>query len=271
MSDLQYPKIEPYDGYLYVVLHGIAFVNAEGEKAAAAQPEARFATRDIDFFLGPHVLVTVHDGGSRSVQEIQAQCTRNFGFLGEGPVSLFHRIVDRMIGRYVPEIEQFQDTLDATEDKLFDDPDPHVVRQILGYKRDVSTLRRIITPQRDAIGRLARREFSIIDAEMALHFRNVYDQLVRVSDEALMLQDRITGMLDAHLSNTSNRVNQVVKVLTVLTTVFMPLTVLSGLYGMNITLPRLPGGDAVQFWWITGIMAAVVAAMLLMFRRMRWI
>ena len=121
------------------------------------------------------------------------------------------------------------------------------------------------------IGRLARREFVDISTEMAIRFRDVHDHLIRLNDEAYIFQDRITGILDAHLSNVSNRLNQVMKVLTVLTTVFMPLTLLSGLWGMNIALPHFPGGDAVQFWWVFGIMVAIVTAMLVLFRRKRWI
>jgi magnesium transporter len=161
--------------------------------------------------------------------------------------------------------------LDKTEDALFDNPQPRLVRRILRDKRDVSALRRIVAPQRDAIGRLARREFSMITADMALHFRDVHDHLMRVADETLMLQDRLTGMLEAHLSNVSNKVNQVVKVLTVLTTVFMPLTVLTGLYGMNVPLPVFPGDAESQFWWVFGLMVAIVVAMLVLFRRRRWI
>lgn len=260
-SDLQYPKIEPYDGFLYVVLHGLAFL----------KKKPRFATHDIDFFLGRHYLVTVHDGSSRSIEELRAQCTRNHAVVGEGPVALCHRIVDRMVERYFPEIDRFQEELDKTEDAVFDNPEPKLVRRILKDKRDVAALRRIVAPQRDAIGRLARREFSNISAEMSLHFRDVYDQLVRVSDETLMLQDRLTGMLEAHMSNLSNRVNQVMKILTVLTTIFMPLTVLTGLYGMNVPLPQLPGGADVQFWWLSGAMLVIIIAMLVMFRRKRWI
>jgi magnesium transporter len=94
---------------------------------------------------------------------------------------------------------------------------------------------------------------------------------VRIVDDAQIFQDRITGILDAHLSNVSNRLNEVMKVLTVVSTIFMPLTLLTGLYGMNIPLPRFPGGDGAQFWWLFAIMMAVIVAMLALFRRKRWI
>jgi magnesium transporter len=145
------------------------------------------------------------------------------------------------------------------------------VREILDEKRDVSSLRRVITPQRDVIARLARRDFVDISSEMSFRFRDVYDQLVRIADDALIFQDRITGILDAHLSSVSNRLNEVMKVLTVVSVIFMPLTLLAGLYGMNVPLPHLPGGDTAQFWWLLGICAATVVIMLAVFRRMRWI
>jgi len=97
------------------------------------------------------------------------------------------------------------------------------------------------------------------------------NHLVRLNDEAFLFQDRITGILDAHLSNVSNRLNQVMKVLTVMTTVFMPLTLLSGLWGMNVPLPHFPGGEAMQFWWLIGIMLVIALSMLGLFRRLRWI
>jgi len=261
MSKLEFPKIEPYDGYLYVVLHGLDYL----------QGDEGFATHDVDFFIGRNFLVTVHDGHSRSVKELQDHCPRNHNILGDGPVALFHRIVDRMVDRYLPEVDEFEEWLDEIEDAVFSKPTPDLVRDILELKRDVSALRRIATPQRDVIGRLARREFPVISTEMAFRFRDVYDHIVRLNDQALMLHDRITGVLDAHLSNVSNRLNQVMKVLTVVTTIFMPLTLLSGMWGMNIQLPRLPGGDPAQFWWIVGIMTAVIVMMLVVFRRRRWI
>ena len=114
-------------------------------------------------------------------------------------------------------------------------------------------------PQRDAVGRLARREFPFITEQLAYRFRDVHDHLVRLSDEAMFFQDRISGILDAHLSAVSNQLNSVMKVLTLISTIFPPLTVLTGMYGMNVTLPHMPGGDGWQFWWVVGIMVALSA------------
>ena len=142
---------------------------------------------------------------------------------------------------------------------------------ILAVKRDLASLRRVVIPQRDVVGRLARREYPLINDEITYRFRDVYDQFVRLSEEVIMFQDRITGVLEAHLSSVSNRLNVVVKVLTVISTIFLPLTVLTGMWGMNVALPTFPGGEMVQFWWVGAMVAAIAAVMLLLFRLNRWI
>jgi len=261
LSARQYPKVEAYDGYLYVILHGI-------ESRVA---DHGFATHDVDFFIGPNYLVTVHDGDSRSIIDLREHATRNPKILGEGPVALFHRIVDAMVDHYRPELDKLEDRLDALEEKIFETGEPRLVRQILDEKRQVASLRRIVTPQRDVLARLARRDFVDVSTELSFRFRDVYDHLVRISDDALMFQDRITGMLDAHLSNVSFRLNEVMKVLTLVTVLFMPPTLVAGIWGMNVPLPRLPGGDAAQFWWVLGAMIAMTGGMFMFFRGRRWI
>jgi magnesium transporter len=260
-AELHYPKIEAYDGYLYIVLHSMAM---------HAQTSC-FVTHDIDFFLGSTYLVTVHDGDSRSIAEMKENVIRNPKIMGEGPVALFHRLVDAMVDRYRPEVEKFEDRLDALENAVFDDPRPELIREILRAKREVSNLRRIITPERDVVARLARREYVDISTDMSFRFRDVYDHLVRTADDAMTFQDRITGILDAHLTNVSNRLNEVMKVLTVVSTIFMPLTVLSGMWGINVPLPHFPGSDAAQFWWLAAIMVLIAVLMLAFFRRRRWL
>ena len=261
LSEIHHPKIEPYDGYLYLILHGIDF----------QEEEHWFATRDVDFFLGRNYLVTVHDGHSRSIVKLKEMCDRHGRVLAEGPVALMHRIVDSMVDHYRPEIEELEKQLNVLEDEAILGRREDLVRDILGLKRDLGSLRRVVIPQRDALGRLARREFPMIGDEMAYRFRDVYDHLVRLSDEATLLQDRVTGILEAHLSTISNRLNSVMKVLTVMSTIFLPLTVLTGMWGMNIELPRFPGGDVAQFWWVVGCMATISGVMLGFFRRHGWI
>lgn len=261
LSQAHHPKIEAYDGYLYLILHGIDFEAAKHG----------FATHDTDFFLGPNYLVTIHDGKTRSAAKVRDICRRNEQAMAEGPAALLHRIVDAMVDNYLPEVEKLEDKLDDLEKEVFGRPRRSTVKRILELKRDVSSLRRVTLPQRDAVSRLARREFALVPPGVEYRFRDVNDHLVRIADEALIFQDRVTGILEAHLSNVSNRLNEVMKVLTIITTLFMPLTLLTGMYGMNIPLPHLPGGAGLQFWWLLGIMLALSVSMLLLFRRKDWL
>jgi len=260
LSVTQFPKIEPYPGYLYVVLHGLDF------KAAKHQ----FATRDIDFFLGPNYLLTIHDGDSRSIAKLRDVCEKHTRILSEGPVALMHRIIDQMVDNYRPMMEELEGQIDRLEEQAFYGRQ-HIARKVLRLKRDLASMRRVLIPQRDAVSRLARREFPAISDEMSYRFRDVYDHVVRLTDEAILSQDRVTGILEVNLAAVSNRLNQVMKVLTVLSTIFMPLTLLSGMWGMNVKLPTLPGGDAAQFWWLTGVMVALTTGMLAFFRLKDWI
>lgn len=261
MSEIHHPKIESYDSYLYLILHGIDFqASAEG-----------FATHDVDFFLGPNYLVTVHDGTSRSIEAHYGVCLRNVHALGEGPAALLHRIVDAMVDHYRPEVERLEECVDELETRVFEEPDHNPIRELIQVKKDLASLRRVTLPQRDAVSRLARREFSQIPETVSWRMRDVYDHLVRLSDESIMLHDRVASLLEAFLSAQSNRLNQVMKLMTVIATIFMPLTVLTGMFGMNVPLPHMPGPPWMEFWWITGLMLAISAGMLYLFRRARWL
>ena len=190
LQAIQNPKIETYAGLLYVVLHGIDF-----------RPEHdTFETHDTDFFVTRNFLVTVHDGERRSIERIHQLCTQNEAILREGPVALMHRIIDTMVDHYRPEVEELETRLDQIEERVLERPSNELTRQILSVKRDIAQMRRIVLPQRDAVGRLARREFDIIDQEMSYRFRDVYDSLVRLSDDAMIFQERVTAILDAHLA-----------------------------------------------------------------------
>lgn len=261
LATIHHPKVETYDGLLYLILHGIQ----------SGEHDNVFVTQDVDFFVGRNYLITVHHGPSRSIDQERTVCARHGELFAEGPIGICHRIVDRLVDHYGPEVDALEDQLEELEQSVFDEPNRNPLKSLLALKRDVASLRRVALPQRDAVGRLARREFSQVSEKMGYRFRDVYDQLVRLTDESIFLQDRVTGLLDAHLSNQSNRLNQVMKVLTLLSTVFMPLTVLTSMWGMNVVLPNLPGGAALQFWWVVGLMTLLTGVMVWGFRWMRWL
>lgn len=261
MSSVHLPKIETYENVLYVVLHGIDF----------HLEEHAFETLDVDFLVGRNFLVTVHDGGRRSVAQIADACQQNANLMREGPLALMHRIVDTMVDHYRPEVDELEDWLDEIEKRVIQSDSEGLTADILAIKRDITALRRVVIPQRDIVARLARREFEIVNQEISYRFRDVYDQLVRLADDSLIFHDRVTGILDAHLAAISNRLAVVSKVLAALAVIFGPLTIITGLFGMNVTLPQFPGGEGAQFWWIFLGMLAVTAVLWVAFKRRGWL
>ena len=261
LDALQHPKVETYAGLLYVVLHGINFKSESDE----------FDTHDTDFFLTREYLVTVHDGTRRSVEQICRLALSNNLVLQEGTVALMHRIVDRMVDHYRPEVDELEARLDRIEEAVIEAPSNALTRQILLMKRDIAGLRRIVLPQRDVVGRLSRREFDVIDQEMSYRFRDVFDQLVRMSDDAIIFQERVTGTLDAHLAAVSNQLATVSRVLAAFAVILGPLTIVTGIFGMNVILPTMPGGEGAQFWWVMAGMAVITLVAYVAFRRKNWL
>ena len=260
LGETHHPKVETYDGLLYVVLHGINFHASEHA----------FDTHDTDFFVSAQFLVTVHDGRRRSIAHVVDLCGKSGHILAEGPMALMHRIMDTMVDHYHPEVDELEEWLDDLERQVLESPKESLMGEILAVKRDIRSLRRIVLPQRDVLGRLSRREFDLISQEMAYRFRDVYDQLVRLADDAMIFQDRVTGILDAHLAGVSIQLAQTSKLVAVVATLFGPLTVLTGMYGMNVPLPHFPGGEGIQFWWVLGLMSTASLAMFVGFRRSGW-
>lgn len=261
MTAGQHPKIETYDDYLYVVLHGINF-NTNDES---------FDTHDLDFFLGGSYLVTVHDESFRSVAHVAALCARAGHVLGEGSVALLHRLVETMVEFYRPEIDSFEDRLDGLERRVVETPKPELIGDILAIKKDIAYLRRVVMPQRDVVARLARREFEAIDQEMAYRFRDASDRLTRMSEDTVALQDRVGGILDAHLAGLSNQMANVSRLLAVVAALFGPLTVITGIFGMNVPLPVIAGNEPYEFWEVLGLMLAATGGLWWWFKRAGWL
>ncbi|MBY0495460.1 MAG: magnesium transporter CorA family protein [Cyanobacteria bacterium] len=255
-----HPKVESYGKYLYIVLHGINFQAAEHT----------FETHETDFFLAPNFLITIHDGQRRSIARVADLCGRAGHILSEGPVALLHRIVDTMVDHYRPEVDELEARLDAIEKHVIEDPAGTLTGDILAVKNDITSLRRIVIPQRDVVGRLSRREFEMIGQEMAYRFRDVYDQFVRMADDSIVFQDRVTGILDAYLASVSNRLSNTSRLLAVIAALFGPMTVITGVFGMNVPLPTLFGSPEYQFWEVIGMMVFASAILFTWFKKSGW-
>ncbi len=262
------PKVEDFGNYLFVIFNPVegSYNGPSVEMATAIE----IKTAQLSAFLTKRVLVTHHYKPLRSVGHAIQLCTKNPMTIGRGPDFLFHLIIDDIVDNYTPLLDGLDNAIDVMEDEVFQQPTQESMHRILHLKRNIMTIRRIAMYQREMLNRLSRGEFSLITQEEMLYYRNVYDHLVRMADVTDSYRDVVSGLLDAYLSVTSNKLSQVMKVLTIISTIFLPLSVITGFFGMNFEF--IPGlhwehGHTIA----TLIMAVVAGGMLWWFRFKRWI
>ncbi|MCC6652105.1 MAG: magnesium/cobalt transporter CorA [Candidatus Eisenbacteria bacterium] len=236
VSQLNRPKVDDYGDYLYLVVHS----------ARWDRGDQRPSTREIDVLVSRNVLATYHDGDTRSVTAAGAILRQRPELLAKSPAHLLHFLLDVLVDHYLPIMDHIAEHVDALEEEVFESDGREMYERIIHLKRGIAAMRRIVGPQRDTILALTRDEFRAIPAELRPYLRDVYDRLARVSDLLDSFRDEIAGLLELHVSVVSNRMNEVMKRLTVIATIFMPLTVVTGYFGMNFQMSEYawPYGQA---------------------------
>lgn len=259
ISETLLPKIDDYGDYIFLVLHG-----------ARTMADETFVTSEVNFFLGPNYLVSYHDEPSRSISQARERCLRGGPSITRGVDFLLHEILDAMVDHYFPVLDQFDAVIDQIEEEVFAHPDRETLNKIFSMKKEVMHLRRVAGPQREILNRLSRDPLKVITPTAAVYFRDVYDHLARITDLAESYRDLVTSALDAYLSVVSNRLNEIVKLLTIFTATLMPLTVITGIYGMNFeNMPELH--TRYGYFIVIAVMAAITVGMLAFFRKKKWL
>jgi magnesium transporter len=261
LAELQHPKVDDYDAYIFLVVHGIRF----------DAPTDEFVTRELDVFLGPDYVITHHDGPMRSISSAREQCGKNLqAAMPRGVDFLLHQILDQMFEHYFPNLDAIEDKIQLVQVEVFEKPTRETLDRIFVLKRDVQKLRRICMPQREIVHRLSRGEFKVISPKAAIYFRDIYDNLYRIVDASFSYQDMMQGTLDAYLSAINNRLNETMKRLTVLGAIFASMTVITGVYGMNFDhMPELRWRFGYPLVFV--IMAAVTGLLLWFFKKKEWV
>jgi len=261
ISDVHYPKIDFYESYLYMVIHGVDVDRSESEG---------FTPKELDIFLGQDYLVTFHKKETRSVNEVFRRAKVNAPIFEYGLDFVLYMILDILVTNYLPVLQDLEDQIDETEEQLFDEPKPSDLRKILTLKRTLLKLKKTVFPQREVMNHLARNEYQFISQKSQFYFRDVYDMLFRMTEMTESFRDVTTAMVETYLSTVSNRMNEVMKALTLITTIFMPLTVITGIYGMNFEhMPELRWKYG--YFAVLGTMLLVAAGLFHYFRRKKWI
>jgi magnesium transporter len=263
LSRRQRAKAEEYEGFLFVTTYSAR--QDDGKGAGEIELD------EIDVFSGPGFVITVHDGESSVLAEVRrrlAQAPRDLRTTSE---YVLYVILDVVVDSYFPVLDAIDDQVERLEDVLFEQPSPQTLDGLFACKRALISMRRATVPQRDMLNLLLRHETTTIGGSLHAYYRDVYDHLLRITEQIDTHRDLLAGALDIYLSITSNRLNEVVKVLTIVTAIFASLAVISGIYGMNFERAFPPFEWRYGFLAALGIMATSVIIMLAVFRRLKWL
>ena len=253
VAEINRPKVDDYGAYLYLVVHSARW---EGQRPAMSE---------LDMVVSERFLVTYHEGPTRSVTAAHDVIARRPDLLSPRPAKLLHFLLDVLVDNYLPLVDHVAEEIDHLEERVFNTEDPRLHERVVHLKRGMSALRRIVGPQRDTVLALTRDEFTAIPADLRPYLRDVYDRLARVSDLLDSFRDEAATLLDLHVAVSANRLNEVIKRLTVIATIGLPLTVVTGYYGMNFALPEYRWPHSELF-----AMGILVATGLVTWGLLRW-
>jgi magnesium transporter len=230
LQETHAPKLDDWGNYLYIVL------NYLGIQENGYQWDTQ--TEELDIFLGENYIVTLHDSPIPAIEDAWLACDRDPRTLQDGADHLLYKIADNVVAGYMPTVEKIDEIIDGIENEVFDRPSPRTLERLFALKRLLQAMRRILLPQREVMNKLARDDYKVIDPRDRIFFRDIYDHLVRLHDLNESLRDLVGGALDTYLSVVNNRMNEIMKTLTTITTLFMPMSFIAGLFGMNFFMPR---------------------------------
>ncbi len=224
------PKIEDYEDYLFMVTHGVDFTRQD-----------KFATTELDLFLGKDYLVTFHRTSLRSVSALIDRLTKNAGPGPRGPDRLAHSLLDFLVDNYLPTIGQLHDELEEIEEAVLSkESSKEFVSELLNVRKDFTKLRQIVRPQRDVIDKLARGDSKYIRAALLPYFRDLRDNLNRLDETAIGYHERLMMAFDIYLNKAAFEANEGIKFLTAITAITLPAMLVGGWYGMNFDhMPEL--------------------------------
>ncbi|MEN6359727.1 MAG: magnesium/cobalt transporter CorA [Smithella sp.] len=256
----QRPKAEDFTDYMFIVLKNIH--HSAGRNLYAEQ---------TSIILGKNFVLSFQEKESALFDPIRERLRADKGRIRQaGADYLAHHILDAVVDQYFVVLEDIDDKIELLEDDLVRKTTPDSLQAIHHLKRELILLRKSLWPLREAIGLLQRADSPLIVDSDLIYFKDISDHIIAVIDTVDTFRDMLAGMLDIYLSSVSMRMNQVMKVLTIITTIFMPLTFLAGIYGMNFAyMPELAWRWG--YFAVLGIMLTIGLGMLILFRRMKWI
>jgi len=264
LSMIERPKIDEYENYLFIVMHFPVFNKAT----------RRLGRSEVDIFIGRGFLVTVSDGTLKPLVEDFTNCQKDEGikrqFMSRGSYYLLYMLIDDLVDYCLPILDKENHNIEGIEERIFDGNAKEIVREISIVRRNLINFRRTIKPQMKIMASLERKDWEFLRGDLDVYWGDVSDHTVQIWDRLEDLRDVIEGLSETIESITSYRLNEVMKILTIFSVIMLPLSVISGIYGMNIR--QLPlARHPLSFAIIIGIMVAIVIGMLAYFKREGWL
>lgn len=264
LVEMHVPKIDDWGDYLYM-------------SVVAVDPDQPLEDIDksieIDIFIGDNYIVTYHQEELHSIDLVWNNLLRNEHHFQRGSKFIIYQLIDELANEYMKMIEYLDLGVEEIEDRVIEKPDKTLLEKIFSIKRSLLNLRRIIAPQREVLNKLSRGDFKIVTQKEQMYFRDVYDHMVRVHEIIEGLRDMVGGALDTYLSVVNNQLSNIMKTLTIITTLFMPLSFLTGFFGMNF----FAAGSQLKLWTtpasfgiLITIMITLPLGMFLWMRRRDW-
>lgn len=244
---IETPRVDDFGEYLFIVFHAIDLDPKEGEE---------IEKREIDIFMGPNHVVSVHHEPMVAVKTTFDSYVRNPSKMTRGSDFVVHDILDTIVDRYLPMVTNLEEEIEKVEDKILEEETENIIEGMALLRRQVLDIKRSIAPQRIVVNRLVRRSNPLISEKAAVYFRDIYDHIVRIYETLDAERDLINSTFDTYLSMSSNKMGEIMKVLTIVATIFLPLTFIVGWYGMNFH-------DMPELSWHYGYYTVIIVALTL--------
>jgi magnesium transporter len=255
------PKLEEFDNYIFVILKILTYDMGKNE----------LGMEDASLALGADYVLSAHERAGRVFDPVKERLRKAGGRIRKkGADYLYYALIDAIVDNYFVVLEKMGEQIEFLEEKLLEDPTPETLQQIHQMKRELIFLRKSVWPLRDVISALKREDSGLIQENTQAYLQDVYDHTIQVIDTVETYRDMVTSMLDIYLSMVSNRMNEVMKVLTIMATIFIPMTFVAGIYGMNFEfMPELKWRLGYPLFW--AVIIAIGAVMILYFKRKKWL
>lgn len=259
---LQYPRIDAYNGYIFVVVHGLGR-NGDGDGA-------KLGTRELDFFVGPNYVVTFHADPLPAIDHVRESSIKDSRKLRRGSDWLAHDVLDALVDGYLPVINELSDRLEDLESKALENPQHTTLAQIMEAKREVLAIHRVAIPLRETINRFSREDLDNIRLDTRIYFRDIYDHMVRITETSEVLREVAEGALTIYAMAQNNKINDITRVLTTIATVALPAILVASIYGMNFKhMPELEWKYG--YAYSLGVIAALSLGLWGFFRFKKWL